>query len=172
MGLASVMVMGMMATGAGAAGYEDFADKDEIKNAEAVNTMVSLGVISGANDGTFQPEGTLTRAQMCTLVARMLGGGKDPVLGNGGKSNFKDTQGHWAETYIAYCANLGIIAGVGDGNFKPDDPLNGTAAAKMILCALGYKPEFEGIAGANWELATNTLASKVKLYDGLEDINP
>ena len=172
MGLASVMVMGMMATGAGAAGYEDFADKDEIKNAEAVNTMVSLGVISGANDGTFQPEGTLTRAQMCTLVARMLGGGKDPVLGDGGKSSFKDTQGHWAETYIAYCANLGIIAGVGDGNFKPDDPLNGTAAAKMILCALGYKPEFEGIGGANWELATNTLASKIGLYNDLDSLNP
>ena len=170
--LASIMVLGLMVVGASAASYNDFTDKDEIKNSEAVNTMVSLGVISGKDDGSYDPAGSLTRAEACTLIARMLGGGKDPILGSNIKSNFKDTQGHWAENYIAYCANLGIIAGVGDGNFKPNDTLTGSAAAKMVLCALGYKPEFEGIGGANWELATNTLATKVKLYDGLETLNP
>ena len=170
--LASIMVLGLMVVGASAASFNDFTDKDEIKNSEAVNTMVSLGVISGKDDGSYDPTGSLTRAEACTLIARMLGGGKDPILGSNIKSNFKDTQGHWAENYIAYCANLGIIAGVGDGNFKPDDTLTGSAAAKMVLCALGYKPEFEGIGGANWELATNTLATKIHLYDGLDSLNP
>ena len=170
--LASIMVLGLMVVGASAASFNDFTDKDEIKNTEAVNTMVSLGVISGKDDGSYDPTGSLTRAEACTLIARMLSGGKDPVLGSNIKSNFKDTQGHWAETYIAYCANLGIIAGVGDGNFKPNDTLTDSAAAKMVLCALGYKPEFEGIGGANWELATNTLATKIHLYDGLESLNP
>ncbi len=170
-GLASTMIMGMMAT-ASATAYEDLTDKSEIKHTEAVNTMVSLGVVSGKDNGAFDPNGSLTRAEACTLIARMLGGGKDPVLGSNVKSNFKDTQGHWAEKYIAYCANLGIIAGKGDGNFDPNGSLTGSAAAKMILCALGYKPEFEGIGGANWELATNTLATKIDLYDGLEDLNP
>ena len=170
--LASIMVLGLMVVGASAASYNDFTDKDEIKNSEAVNTMVSLGVISGKDDGSYDPTGSLTRAEACTLIARMLGGGKDPILGSNIKSNFKDTQGHWAENYIAYCANLGIIAGVGNGYFKPNDTLTGSAAAKMVLCALGYKPEFEGIGGANWELATNTLATKVKLYEGLDNLNP
>ena len=172
MALAAVMVLGLMVVGASAAGYEDFTDKGEIKNTEAVSTMVSLGVISGKSDGSYDPAGSLTRAEACTLIARMLGGGKDPILGSNIKSNFKDTQGHWAENYIAYCANLGIIAGVGNGYFKPDDTLTGSAAAKMVLCALGYKPEFEGIGGANWELATNTLATKIHLYDGLDSLNP
>lgn len=173
MALAAIMVLGLMVVGASAASYNDFTDKDEIKNTEAVNTMVSLGVISGKEDGSYyDPAGSLTRAEACTLIARMLGGGKDPVLGSNIKSNFSDTQGHWAESYIAYCANLGIIVGVGDGSFNPDGVLTGTAAAKMVLCALGYKPEFEGIGGANWELATNTLATKVKLYNGLETLNP
>ena len=172
MALAAIMVLGLMVVGASATSYEDFTDKDEIKNKEAVNTMVSLGVISGKDNGSYDPNGSLTRAEACTLIARMLGGGKDPVLGSNIKSNFTDTKGHWAETYIAYCANLGIIVGVGDGSFNPDGTLTGTAAAKMVLCALGYKPEFEGIGGANWELATNTLATKVKLYDGLESLNP
>ncbi|HJB57752.1 MAG TPA: S-layer homology domain-containing protein [Candidatus Flavonifractor intestinipullorum] len=173
MALASVMVLGLMVVGASAAGYEDFTDKSEIVNTEAVSTMVSLGVISGKEDGSYyDPTGSLTRAEACTLIARMLGGGKDPVLGSNIKSTFTDTQGHWAESYIAYCANLGIIVGVGDGSFNPDGTLTGTAAAKMVLCALGYKPEFEGIGGANWELATNTLATKVHLYDGIDTINP
>ena len=172
MALAAIMVLGLMVVGASATSYEDFTDKDEIKNQEAVNTMVSLGVISGKDNGSYDPTGSLTRAEACTLIARMLGGGKDPVLGSNIKSNFTDTKGHWAETYIAYCANLGIIVGVGDGSFNPDGTLTGTAAAKMVLCALGYKPEFEGIGGANWELATNTLATKVKLYDGLDSLNP
>ena len=172
MALAAIMVLGLMVVGASATSYEDFTDKDEIKNKEAVNTMVSLGVISGKDSGAYDPTGSLTRAEACTLIARMLGGGKDPVLGSNIKSNFTDTKGHWAETYIAYCANLGIIVGVGDGSFNPDGVLTGTAAAKMVLCALGYKPEFEGIGGANWELATNTLATKVKLYDGLTNLNP
>ena len=151
MALASVMVLGLMVVGASAAGYEDFTDKSEIVNTEAVSTMVSLGVISGKEDGSYyDPTGSLTRAEACTLIARMLGGGKDPVLGSNIKSTFTDTQGHWAESYIAYCANLGIIVGVGDGSFNPDGTLTGTAAAKMVLCALGYKPEFEGIGGANW----------------------
>ena len=146
--LASVMVLGLMVVGASAVGYEDFTDKAEIKNSEAVSTMVSLGVISGKEDGSyFDPAGSLTRAEACTLIARMLGGGKDPILGSNVKSSFSDTQGHWAESYVAYCANLGIIAGVGDGSFRPNDVLTGSAAAKMLVCALGYKPEFEGIGG-------------------------
>ena len=171
--LASVMVLGLMVVGASAVGYEDFTDKAEIKNSEAVSTMVSLGVISGKEDGSyFDPAGSLTRAEACTLIARMLGGGKDPILGSNVKSSFSDTQGHWAESYVAYCANLGIIAGVGDGSFRPNDVLTGSAAAKMLVCALGYKPEFEGIGGAAWEIATNTLANKIKLYDGLDELNP
>ena len=172
MALAAIMVLGLMVVGASAAGYEDFTDKDEIKNTEAVSTMVSLGVISGKDDGSYDPNGNLTRAEACTLIARMLGGGKDPVLGSNVKSKFTDTQGHWAENYIAYCADKGIIVGVGDGSFNPDGTLTGTAAAKMMLCALGYKPEFEGIGGAVWELKTNTLATDVRLYEGLESMDP
>lgn len=59
--LASVMVLGLMVVGASAASYEDFTDKAEIKNSEAVSTMVSLGVISGKEDGSyFDPAGSLS----------------------------------------------------------------------------------------------------------------
>ena len=69
--MAAAMLIGMMAVSASAADtYEDFTDKDEIKNTEAVNTMVSLGVINGKEDGSyFDPTGIVTRAAMAKLLA-------------------------------------------------------------------------------------------------------
>ena len=173
--MAAAMLIGMMVVSAGAVStYEDFTDKDEIQNTEAVNTMVSLGVINGKDDGSyFDPNGIVTRAEMAALIARCLNGGIDPSLGTGASTTaFSDTKGHWAEAYIAYCANLGIINGKGDGTFGPDETVTGTAAAKMFLCALGYRSEIEGLTGAGWDLNTDSLANKVGLYDGLTTIRP
>ncbi len=173
--MAAAMLIGMMAVSASAAdNYEDFTDKDEIVNTEAVATMVSLGVFNGKEDGSyFDPTGIVTRAEMAKIIAVSLNGGKDPVLGSGAATTqFTDTKGNWAEAYIAYCANLGIINGKGDGTFGPNEPVTGTAAAKMFLTALGYRSDIEGLTGAGWDLKTDTLANKVGLYDGLDAISP
>ena len=173
--MAAAMLIGMMAVSASAAdNYDDFTDKDEIVNTEAVATMVSLGVFNGKEDGSyFDPTGIVTRAEMAKIIAVSLNGGKDPVLGSGASTTqFSDTSGHWAEAYIAYCANLGIINGKGDGTFGPNEQVTGTAAAKMVLTALGYRGDIEGLTGAGWDLNTDTLANKIGLYDGLDHITP
>ena len=173
--MAAAMLIGMMAVSASAAdNYEDFTDKDEIQNTEAVQNLVSLGVIAGKEDGSyFDPTGIVTRAEMAKLIAVCLNGGKDPVLGSGAATTqFSDTKGNWAEAYIAYCANLGIINGKGDGTFGPNEPVTGTAAAKMFLCALGYRSDIEKLTGAGWDLNTDTLAMKAGLYEGLDHIVP
>ena len=59
--LASVMVLSMMVVGAGAANYDDFTDKDEIVNTEAVQMLVELGVLQGKDTGAFDPTGIITR---------------------------------------------------------------------------------------------------------------
>ena len=169
--MAVAMLVGLMVVSASAAGtYEDFTDKDEIVNTEAVQTMVSLGVINGKEDGSyFDPDGTVTRAEMAKLIAVCLNGGKDPLLGTGAVvTNFSDVPStYWAAPYIAFCANLGIINGKGDGTFGPEEPVTGTAAAKMMLTALGYRSEIEGLTGAGWDLNSDTLANKVGLYNGM-----
>ena len=169
--MAVAMLVGLMVVSASAVGtYEDFTDKDEIKNTEAVQTMVSLGVINGKEDGSyFDPDGTVTRAEMAKLIAVCLNGGKDPLLGTGAvTTNFSDvSSSYWAAPYIAYCANLGIINGRGDGTFGPEEPVTGTAAAKMMLTALGYRSDIEGLTGAGWDLNSDTLANKVGLYNGM-----
>ena len=173
--MAAAMLIGMMVVSAGAVStYEDFTDKDEIQNTEAVNTMVSLGVINGKDDGSyFDPNGIVTRAEMAALIARCLNGGIDPSLGTGASTTaFSDTKGHWAEAYIAYCANLGIINGKGDGTFGPDEQVTGTAAAKMFLCALGYRSDIEKLTGPGWDLNTDSKANEVGLYANLGGLTP
>ena len=168
--LAAIMVIGMMVVGAGAVSIDDFSDKDEIVNKEAVTTMVSLGVINGKDDGSYDPSGIVTRAEMAKLIAVTLNGGKDPTLG-AITANFTDTQGHWAESYIAYVASLGIIDGRGDGTFGPNDQVTGAQAAKMILTMLGYRSDIEGFTGANWAINVQTKGNDIDLFADMS-INP
>ncbi|WP_297720626.1 S-layer homology domain-containing protein [Intestinimonas sp.] len=169
--LASVMVLSMMVIGAGAASYDDFSDKEEIVNKEAVSVLVELGVIAGKDDGSYDPTGIITRAEMAKLICTVLNGGKDPNLGNVVTYTYADTVGHWAAPYIEYCTQLGIVAGDGAGNFNPNVTVTGSEAAKMLLVATGYNAKIEGYVGANWEVTTNVRANMIGLYDGLE-INP
>ena len=168
--LASVMVASMTLIGAGAVSIDDFSDAEEIVNKEAVTTMVSLGVIDGNDDGSYNPSGVVKRGEMAKLIAVMLNGGNEPTLGEM-TASFSDTAGHWAQNYITYVANLHIIDGRGDGSFGPNDDVTGSEAAKMILTALGYRSEIEGFTGANWAINVQLKANDIQLFEGLT-INP
>ena len=65
--MAMALIVGMMVVSASAVDAKDFTDKDEIKHTEAVETMVALNVIAGQPDGSFEPTGSLTRAQMAKI---------------------------------------------------------------------------------------------------------
>ena len=168
--LASVMVLGLMVVGASAASYEDFTDKAEIQHKEAVSMVTELGVIAGLTDGSYGPAMNIDRASFARLVCVTLNGGKEPMLGNL-KTTFTDTQGNWAEKYIAYCVDRSIIAGKGNNTFAPSANVTGSEAAKMLLVALGYNPVYEGIGGATWQVTTDVLANQAGLYDDLDGMN-
>ena len=165
--LASVMVVSMMVIGAGAANFDDFSDKDEIVNKEAVSVLVELGVLAGKDDGSYDPTGIITRGEMAKIICVVLNKGQDPNLGSVNSNTYTDTVGHWAAPYIEYCTTLGIVAGKGDGTFAPNDTVTASEASKMLLVALGYNAQYESMIGANWAVATNVLANKNGLYDGL-----
>ena len=168
--LASVMVLGLMVVGASAASYEDFTDKGEITHKEAVSMVTELGIIAGLTDGSYGPTQNIDRASFARLVCVTLNGGKEPMLGNL-KTTFTDTQGNWAEKYIAYCVDRSIIAGKGNNTFAPSANVTGSEAAKMLLVALGYNPVYEGIGGATWQITTDVLANQAGLYDELDGMN-
>lgn len=160
--MAVAMMMSLVVFSASAA----FSDQDKIVNTEAVNMNVALNIINGMPDGSFNPTGNVTRAEMAKMICILLNGGTEPaVSAKSGAATFTDIRGHWAEGYIESCVAMGIVAGMGDGTFQPNGNVTATQAAKMLLVALGYDAAFEGFNGANWNVRINVAASQKNLYE-------
>ena len=170
--LCVAMMLSVMVVGAGAA----FSDQSKIKNTEAVDACTALNIIGGYPDGSFKPEGNITRAEVTKMICVALNGGKEPNLATNATPTFSDVRTNansaWAEKYIESCASQGIVSGVGGGKFAPAGNVTGTQLAKMLLVALGYKSENEGFTGNAWATNVNTVASAKGLYAGLETIDP
>ena len=146
-----------------------FTDQADIKvKSDVVDTLVSLGVIEGFEDGSFQPNGTVTRAQMAKMIYVLRTGNSDASAYNDDKTSFTDIGSHWARGYIKYCQSLGIIAGKSNTKFCPNDKVTAQEAAKMLLVTLGYNAEKAGLTGAGWAAKTNALADENGLLD---DVN-
>ena len=169
--LALVMVMSMMVVGASAVSVDDFSDGADIVNKEAVTVLTSLNVINGKDDGSFDPTGIVTRAEMAKMICVVLNGGRDPQLGAVVADSYTDTTSHWAKAYIEYCTTLGIVAGRGDGTFAPNETVTMAEAAKMLLVAIGYNASIEGYTGANWQINTDVAANQQDLYEGISAVN-
>ena len=146
-----------------------FTDQADIKvDSEVVDTLVSLGIVEGFEDGSFQPNATVTRAQMAKMIYVLRTGKSDASAYNDDKTSFTDIGSHWARGYIKYCQSLGIIAGKSNTIFAPNATVTAQEAAKMLLVTLGYDANKAGLVGANWASKTNALADENGL---LEDVN-
>ncbi|WP_294753770.1 S-layer homology domain-containing protein [uncultured Flavonifractor sp.] len=156
--LAAVMLMGMMVVGAGAAS-KDFTDAGDIKNVEAVDVMVALGVLEGGDKGDFQPNSILTREQAAKIICYLLLGTESAEKLTTNSAVFSDVAANrWSAPYISYCVNLGILAGDGQGHFFPEGKLTGAAFAKMLLVALGYDASVEKYVGSDWMINVSSDA--------------
>ena len=138
-----------------------FTDQADIKvKDEVVDTLVELGVIEGFEDGSFQPNATVTRAQMAKMIYVLRTGNSDASAYNDDKTSFTDIGSHWARGYIKYCQSLGIIAGKSNTIFAPNEKVSAQEAAKMLLVTLGYNAQKAGLVGTGWASKTNALADE------------
>ena len=130
--------------------FAAFTDEKDITGtySAAVQTMVEAGVINGFEDGTFRPKGTLTRAQAAKIITVLLEGEKADSV-SAPAAGFVDVPaGSWAEKFVNYCAEKGIVAGVGNGKFDPNGELKGAQWAKMLLVAYGH--DAAELTGDKW----------------------
>ena len=163
--LALVMVLSLCVTSNAAYDGEEF-DYDD-----AVEVMSAIGVFQGDENGKFNPKDVLTREQAAKIVTYMLLGKKAADALVTIAAPFADVEAtRWSAGSIAYCYNEGILAGVGNGMFAPTSELTGLAFAKMMLTALGYSAENEGLTGSNWSINAAKLALTVGLTDDMGDI--
>ncbi len=85
----------------------DFFPDDETSTHEAnINAIAAAGITLGLSDGTFDPDGTVSRAQMASFLARGVSG-----LMPAGQDYFTDDDGNVHEASINIMAENGITLG-------------------------------------------------------------
>lgn len=168
--LASVMLVGMMVVGASAAEFNDGAD---INNNDAVDTLVALNVIGGYDDGSFRPEGSVTRAQMAKMIAVAMNGGNEDFRGSSVGSQFTDVKdGMWYTKFINYCVSQGVINGRSATIFDPEGNVTATETAVMVMRAMGYRNEtFLNEKGVYSPASVDALAESIGLYNDTTSLN-
>ncbi len=83
---------------------------------------------SGYPNGTFEPNKTITRAELAMVFARVL----KLDTSTTGYINFSDMNGHWAAAAVSQVADYGIIKGYPDGTFRPNKPMKRAEIAAII----------------------------------------
>ena len=164
--LALVMTMSLVTISAGA---KDFTDDSKINYEEAVDVMSALKVIDGYADGSFNPQGSLTRGAAAKIICNLILGPTTASALSADTAPYKDVPvNHTFAGYIAYCQRQGIISGYADGTFRPAATLTNYAFLKMLLGALGYNAEIEGYIGDNWSIAVAKQALAIGLTKGMK----
>lgn len=168
-----------------------FSDVEGQDCERAANTLRTYEMLLGYKDGTFRPDNTLTRAELCALLVQAMG-----LSASGEGETFTDVaENSWYAPYIKAACTAGYMKGVGDGCFNPQGKVTheemitvlGRLAAKLNLTfyqASKQTPENTGAPDAYsdwaepwaWLLAKsqkNILGQPLSmLYDDLENIEP
>ena len=165
--LALVMTLSL-AVSANAAFKDDKSISDDY--AESVAVLNGMGVFKGYEDGSFKPEGNITRAEVATIIYRIYTAdvAKNDKSGLYATYNkFSDMAGaSWAAGYIGYCANAALVKGYPDGTFKPSGNVTGYEVLAMILRAVGYDKNNE-FSGADWALHVAQTAQQLGVLDNV-----
>ena len=165
--LALVMTLSL-AVSANAAFKDDKSISDDY--AESVAVLNGMGVFKGYEDGSFKPEGNITRAEVATIIYRIYTAdvAKNDKSGLYATYNkFSDMAGAgWAQGYIGYCANASLVKGYPDGTFKPSGKVTGYEVLAMILRAVGYDKNNE-FSGADWALHVAQTAQQLGVLDNV-----
>ena len=169
--LALVMTLSLAVVGSNAA-FKD-ADKVNETYSEAVNVLSGMKVFQGYTDGSFQPKGAITRAEVAAIVYRLYTGDVADKQASlyATYNKFSDMDGAaWAKGYIGYCANAGLIKGYDDKTFGPADKVTGYQALAMILRAVGYDKNDE-FTGAQWQLRVASTAQQAGVLVNVKGVD-
>ena len=106
--------------------YTDVSEKEWYF--DAVQYASQNGLMNGVGNGKFDPEGSMTRAMLVTVLWRYEG---EPAEG---ENTFTDVpNGTWYTDAVAWAAEKGIVGGVGNGNFDPNGSITREQMATILF---------------------------------------
>ena len=170
------MVLALVMTLSLAVSANAFKDDKSISDdyAESVAVLNGMGVFKGYEDGSFQPQGNITRAEVATIIYRIYTQDLAKNVKSGlyaSYNKFSDMAGAgWAAGYIGYCANAEFVKGYPDGTFKPSGKVTGYEVLTMILRAIGYDKNNE-FTGADWALNVAKYAEQAGVLKNVKGVD-
>lgn len=118
--------------GLAAASALDFSDVADSEYARQINSLAASRIVFG-DGGKFRPDATMTRAEVCALLAQALD------LYSMADGYFTDVaKGSWYAPSVNAMAAIGLVSGVGGGKFDP----NATMTQEEFITVLGHLVEF------------------------------
>lgn len=153
--LALILVVATLFSFAAMTSAKEYKDADKISYDEAVDVLSAIGILNGYDDGTFKPTDSIAREEMAKMIGVLSNAGDDVSDLYASACTFADTKDRWSASYVAYCAQLGIVAGRNASTFDPRGKVTGIETAKMLLCVLGFDASTQGYVGSSWK--TNVL---------------
>ncbi len=170
--LALTLALAMVLSVSAFAGFSGSSYKDAASIngdcEDAIELLYALDIMTGDDKGNFNPEATITRAEVAKMIYVILNyGDDDKAVNYTGANIFSDVvKGAWYEGYVNYMAMTKLVQGRPDGTFGPNDPITTAEAAKMLLTAIGYSAEARGYTGAGWDKNVLSDAAIIGLLDG------
>ncbi len=146
----------------------DFPDVDETASyAKAVETLSNLGIVEGDENGKFNPENTVTRAEFTKMVVEARGLGDSASAST--YSQFTDVQGHWSAGYVQTGVAEGFINGYDENTFGPEDKVTYAQAVKMLVAGIGYELWAQEQGG--YPAGYLSWGSQLDIIDGISGVN-
>jgi hypothetical protein len=166
---ASALAVSATGIAAFAASYPDVPETASYN--QAVKELSALNVVNGYEDGTFQPDRNVSRAEITKMIVTALG--KSTVsaaeAAAGKDTQFADvTANHWAAGFVSAGVSSSFINGYSQTQFGPEDNVTYAQAIKMLVAALGYTTYAENNGG--WPSGYLKYGYSLGLTDGLSGI--
>lgn len=139
----------------------------------AVIDVTRSVVLEGYGDGLLHLEDSLTRAQMATIIYRLLD--TDTLAKyDRATSNFTDVSPTaWYSRYVSTIANAGIVSGVGNGCYNPEGKLT-WAHILTVLCRFTELKAYtlKNIQYSGWALQSVQTAVALGWIGDYANFNP
>jgi len=134
---------------------------------QSIVGLAKRGVVGAAGDNRFNPDRSITRAEVVAMLARAL-----KPKGSTAKTALKDVPArHWASDVISQAVNAGWVGGYPDGTFGPDQAVTREEMAAILARAFQLKvgnptqSPFADIKLTRWSVAVLS-AMKQKQWIG------
>ncbi|TBL73913.1 NEAT domain-containing protein [Paenibacillus thalictri] len=139
----------------------------------SIEQAVSLGIVNGYEDGTFRPNGEVTRSEFTVMLNRALKlEGQKADLTFSDLSNVPD----WVKPSLEQAVGAGIISSYEDGTFRGGQNISRAEIAVMVVRALGLPTDANDkliFADAGqvpqWAYAQIAAASKKGIINGRDN---